>query len=423
MFSRQFLFVYTFCLLTFSCSDEPLYNTSQCDSACVVFEGETYFNTEAKEITCNTGTYTCYSDGSAECLNFRFIEDEICDGIDNDCNSKTDEGLSLGHSHPDNTCSDLPGICSYAQQVCINSEWTCVNPVGYGQEVCDGIDNNCDGRKDANDPNLVMSGTLFGYDGPIETVNVGECRGYAKKCVNGHEVKDGQILPEKEICGNNKDDDCDGLTDENEDNSVEAAFALYIDISASMHTLPDIIASALLMWSNNPRFAESKFAVIFVGEMMQFDPEGNQTNHPYIRVVSDFTNAYNASVALSEALETIQAGGFEYFPQAILESHNPDSPLKLAWPENLNKHVIAFSDEPPHSITDYETPSTNDTWQNPLVVEDCEENGYKVSAFVDGWSQNEWTDITEDCGGWIEVMSYNIQDMLQKLNDRFQGTC
>lgn len=77
-------------------------------------------------------------------------------------------------------------------------------------EICDGKDNNCDGKVD----NIKM---LACYSGPSSTLNVGICRGGTSVCEKGKRICSGETVPNKdtkgEVCINKKDDDCDGKID------------------------------------------------------------------------------------------------------------------------------------------------------------------------------------------------------------------
>jgi streptogramin lyase len=111
---------------------------------------------------------------------------EVCgNGLDDNCNGFADEGCpcTAGQSHicysgPQGTAGR--GICRQGLQSCVGGTWsTCQGEVVPGIEVCDGLDNDCNGQVD---------------------------EGVKNKC--------GQCGAEPaEICSNGLDDDCDGVID------------------------------------------------------------------------------------------------------------------------------------------------------------------------------------------------------------------
>jgi hypothetical protein len=137
---------------------------------------------------------------------------EICNGVDDDCDGATDEGLT-----PPSICSSV-GECAGATAVCDGAAgWRCT----YGATVstdasgaivpetrCDGLDNDCDGVPDDAFPTL--GDACSRGRGACETTGVVECNAAMDGVVcNAPAPPPGSA----ETC-NGLDDDCDGALDE-----------------------------------------------------------------------------------------------------------------------------------------------------------------------------------------------------------------
>jgi hypothetical protein len=72
-------------------------------------------------------------------------EPEVCDGLDNDCDGQPDDGNPGGGA----ACSTgLPGVCAPGTTSCTAGALVCNQTNQPSTEVCDGVDNDCDGTTD-----------------------------------------------------------------------------------------------------------------------------------------------------------------------------------------------------------------------------------------------------------------------------------
>ena len=151
--------------------------------------------------TCDAGTWICDWKGVSG-----YESPEIsCDGTDNDCNGKTDDNVQPGPS----TCK-RSGVCaSLPAPVCASGAWDChYSGADYesSETKCDGKDNDCDGIVDAN---LTVSG--------LTCKSSGVCaNGVRQVCVGGSAACDySQVtgFETNEQSCDGQDNDCDGVTD------------------------------------------------------------------------------------------------------------------------------------------------------------------------------------------------------------------
>ena len=205
--------------------DENATNTYFADA-----DGDGYGNPASSTQACSTPSG--YVSNSSDCddnnANTFPGNTEICDGIDNDCNGQIDENVTNtyyadadgdGYGNPASStqaCSTPSGYVSNSSDCDDNN----ANAFPGNTEVCDGIDNDCNGQVDeTGNSTFFLDNDGDGYgDSNSSIVDCTPPGGYVTNSADCDDNDANNFPGNIEIC-DGKDNDCDGQVDENVTNT------------------------------------------------------------------------------------------------------------------------------------------------------------------------------------------------------------
>jgi hypothetical protein len=176
----------------------------------------------------------CLEGELQECDPTQGATDEVCDGVDNDCNGIIDDGLGT------TICGQ--GACLHSVNNCNNGQEVLCNPLdGSQDESCDEIDNDCDGIIDNEDAEgcetFYNDSDQDGYG--LSNTSKCLCKAappYSAEVGGDCDDGNGSFHPEaQEDCSSGADEDCDGEVNED---------CIYTSCKAVLDANPDSVSGS-----------------------------------------------------------------------------------------------------------------------------------------------------------------------------------
>jgi hypothetical protein len=184
---------------------------------------------------CQGGVTACRPDTNGTfCTTENNVTSERCDGNDNDCDGQSDEGFAF--TTPDGAVVNEVGA-SCGTGACANGVAQCT-PTGETMycstaalatlEICNGVDDDCDGLLDSSDPV-----DLAANDRPVCDKTIGACSGARRSpelCVGGHwtNCTAAEYEANNALYSDGTEDRCDG-TDNDCDSATDEDFSVFAD--------------------------------------------------------------------------------------------------------------------------------------------------------------------------------------------------
>ena len=177
---------------------------------------------------CNKGSQVCSSNNKwGPCLNQHLPvleEEEVCNGKDDDCDGNVDNVSGTRQPLKELCYSALPGslrkgACKQGLRTCNNGQWSkCEGEVVPIVETCNKKDDDCDGLIDNGiQPRSCYTGKVGCEQRQGSYRCQGACTPGQQRCFDGAwQACEGEVQPmSQEVCGDGKDNDCNGQIDDN----------------------------------------------------------------------------------------------------------------------------------------------------------------------------------------------------------------
>jgi len=362
-------------LVLSGCIDDPLQRQCPAPTDCYTDEdGVVHTDFEDAPERAQYGTTFCKdSEEPPICRGERFVTPETCNGIDDDGDGRTDN-ITRAITHSEYGC-DYANPCA-SRNVCRGGEWLCEpDPSRLTAEICDGEDNDCNGETDEGLDQPVFS---YPYEEHPGTLGRGVCTAGVEYCSHGEWVVVPAVLPSEETCFDDRDNDCNGETDENLQ-PIEQSVTLVVDLSGSM--LEELVAITTAVCTASQDAVADALTHVRLVEVASYEGTGE---YPWINGPSEWGSLTDACLRLSVLP---MGGGTEYMIEGgVMAAEGWETP-GLRRQVFLTDEQIQIADAPLATL-----------------VAACASQSFTIDVVAAPGVAASWDAVAQACGGTTTIL-------------------